>query len=61
MDLDLLRRILTNPEFITIKMIFYKGYTVAETANALGITRQAVNQMKNRALKKLKIIFMDKR
>lgn len=59
-DFDLLKKFLTNPEFIIIKMIFYEGYSVAETANANGITRQAVNQMKNRALKKLKIIFMDK-
>jgi len=41
-------------------MLFYEGYTVAETAGAIGITRQAVNQMKNRALKKLKNIFVDK-
>lgn len=56
-DFDLLRKLLTNPEFIIIKMIFYGGYSVAETAGALGITRQAVNQMKNRALKKLKRIY----
>ncbi|MGB8455993.1 MAG: sigma-70 family RNA polymerase sigma factor [Anaerocolumna sp.] len=59
-DFDLLRKILTNPEFIIIKKIFYDGYSVTETANAIGITRQAVNQMKNRALKKLKKIFVDK-
>jgi len=59
-DFDLLKKILTNPEFIIIKMIFYEGYSVTETANANGITRQAVNQMKNRALKKLKITFVDK-
>lgn len=59
-DFDLLKKVLTNPEFTIIKMIFYKGYSVTETAIAIGITRQAVNQMKNRALKKLKIIFTDK-
>lgn len=59
-DFDLLKKILTNPEFIIIKMIFYEGYSVTETANINGITRQAVNQMKNRALKKLKLVFTDK-
>ena len=59
-DYDLLRKLLTNQEFNIIKMLYYDGYTVTETAIAIGITRQAVNQMKNRALKKLKKIFMDK-
>lgn len=59
-DYDLLRELLTNQEFKLIKLLYYDGYTVAETAVAIGITRQAVNQMKNRALKKLKNIFMDK-
>jgi RNA polymerase sigma factor (sigma-70 family) len=59
-DLDLLRKLLTNAEFAIIKMVFYDGYSVTETGNALGITRQAVNQMKNRALKKLKKNFADK-
>lgn len=59
-DLDLLKKILTNPEFLIIKMIFYAGYSVSETANAIGITRQAVNQMKNRALKKIKKVYADK-
>ncbi|MGN6711050.1 sigma-70 family RNA polymerase sigma factor [Anaerocolumna jejuensis] len=59
-ELDLLKNILTASEFIIIKMIFYDGYSVTETANANSITRQAVNQMKNRALKKLKLVFSDK-
>ncbi|WP_455716673.1 sigma factor-like helix-turn-helix DNA-binding protein, partial [Anaerosporobacter sp.] len=60
-DYDFLEKFLTKPEFIIIKMIFYEGFTVTETANANGITRQAVNQMKNRALNKLKTILLDKR
>jgi RNA polymerase sigma factor (sigma-70 family) len=56
-DLELLRKVLTYQEYMIIKMIFYEGYSVAETANVNGITRQAINQMKNRALKKLKIVF----
>ncbi len=59
-DYDLLRELLTNQEFTIIKMLYYDGYTVTETADAIGITRQAINQMKNRALKKLKNIFVDK-
>ncbi len=41
-------------------MIYYSGYTVAETAYVIGISRQAVNQIKKRALRKLKTIFSDK-
>lgn len=61
LEFDLLKKFLTYPEYLVIKMTFYEGYSVTETANFNGITRQAVNQMKNRALKKLKLLYMDKR
>lgn len=49
--------VLTELELSVIKMIFLLGYTVSETAYIYGISRQAVNQTKNRALKKLKTWF----
>lgn len=53
-------RILTKSEVSVIKMIYISGFTVKETAYMLGITRQAVNQRKMRALKKLKAQLVDK-
>lgn len=52
--------ILTKTEFLIVKMIYCSGYTVAEIAFVFGISRQAVNQMKTRALKKLETMFSDK-
>ncbi len=55
-----IERVLTKPETDVIKMIYLMEYSVCETAQELGTSRQAVNQMKNRALKKLKTQFLDK-
>jgi DNA-directed RNA polymerase specialized sigma subunit len=41
-------------------MIYFTGYTVTEIASFYGTSRQAVNQMKNRVLKKLRNAFSDK-
>jgi DNA-directed RNA polymerase specialized sigma24 family protein len=41
-------------------MVYLNGYSVCEAAHRLGTSRQAANQMKNRALKKLKTQFADK-
>lgn len=60
LDFDILLKSLTESEFTVIKMIYYIGYTVTETATYFGVSRQAVNQMRNRALKKLKRVFSDK-
>lgn len=57
---DFLLKSLTKSEYTVIKMIYYGGYTVPEIASYCGISRQAVNQMRNRALKKLKRVFSDK-
>ena len=46
-------QVLTKLELSIIKMIYLRGYTVTETANIYGISRQAVNQTKKRALQKL--------
>ncbi len=51
---------LTKTEYLIVKMIYCSGYTVVETAFVFGISRQAVNQMKKRALRKLETVFSDK-
>ena len=55
-----IERMLTKSETDVIKMIYLMGYPVCETAQKLGTSRQAVNQMKNWALKKLKTQLRDK-
>lgn len=45
--------VLTKSELGIFKMIYFLGYTVTETASIYGITRQAVNKTKKRALLKL--------
>lgn len=51
---------LTKKEETIIRLLYVKNYSVKEIASKLNITRQAVNQSKIRALKKLKKIYMDK-
>lgn len=52
--------ILTRPEASVIQMIYLRGYSACKAAQQLGTSRQAVNQMKNRALKKLRTQYADK-
>lgn len=59
-ELSFIQKILTKQELEVISMIYFTGYTVTEIANFYGTSRQAVNQMKNRALKKLRNAFSDK-
>jgi RNA polymerase sigma factor (sigma-70 family) len=59
-ELFALNKVMTKPEVTVIKMLYLQGFTVKEIASNLGITRQAVNQMKKRALKKLRILYADK-
>ncbi|WP_133016976.1 sigma factor-like helix-turn-helix DNA-binding protein [Clostridium cuniculi] len=47
-------RILTIYEKEIIRLIFFDGYKVSDIAKKTGKSRQAINQVKNRALKKLK-------
>ncbi len=56
-ELSFIKKILTKQELIVISMIYFTGYTVTEIASFSGTSRQAVNQMKNRALKKLRNAF----
>ena len=50
-----LKRTLTAKEFSVIYALIFKGLSVTEIAENQGISRQAVNQMKNSAIKKLRI------
>lgn len=59
-ELPGIESVLTKPEASVIRMIYINGYSACKTAQRLGTSRQAVNQMKNRALKKLKMQLMDK-
>lgn len=59
-DMQGFGQLLTKSELLIIKMIYYSGYSVSEIAIICGISRQAVNQTKIRALKKLKNLYSDK-
>lgn len=58
-DLSEAYSILSESEMYIIKMVYSCGYTVSEIAFIQGISRQAVNQMKKRALKKLEALFLN--
>ncbi len=58
-DLPSVGSVLTQSETSVIKMVFNSGYTSTEIANICGVSRQAVNQMKQRALKKLSVLVED--
>ena len=57
-DFFMLINPLTELQKKVIISLFYMGFSVSETADFLGISRQAVNQCKKRALQKLKEIVM---
>ena len=48
-----MKEILNQTEYQLICLIYYEGYTTAEIARIENKSRQAVNQLKQRALKKL--------
>lgn len=54
-----IQKILNKNEAAVIRLIYYLGYTTSETACYFGVSRQAVNQMKRRALRKLRCFFAD--
>ncbi|WP_245561124.1 sigma factor-like helix-turn-helix DNA-binding protein [Desulfoscipio gibsoniae] len=57
LELTGIDHVLTESELSIVKMIYLLGYTVTETADIYGISRQAVNQTKRRALQKLEKWF----
>ena len=48
---------MNKKEWFIIEQIFIKGRTAAEIGNLMGVTRQAVNQIKIRSLKKIKRVL----
>ena len=51
---DAMMDVLSEKERICIEMIVLRGFTAQHIADKLGVTKQAVNQCKNRALAKLR-------
>lgn len=49
--------LLTPREKYILSAIYERGMTVASLANALGVSRQNINQIKKKALAKLKLYF----
>ncbi|MCB8818091.1 RNA polymerase sigma factor [Desulfosporosinus shakirovi] len=56
-ELTGIESVLTESELSIVKMIYLLGYTVTETTFIYRISRQAVNQTKKRALKRLEKWF----
>lgn len=54
-----IQNVLSEREYQVIVLLFHDDCTVTEAAKRIGRSRQAVNQIKNRALKKLKQQFVD--
>jgi len=52
-----MKSLLSDKEYSCIEYIYKYGYSVSEVADLMGVSRQAVNQCKNRALKKLIYIY----
>lgn len=51
---------LTDKEIMILDAIYGKGYTVSDVAAFLGVSRQNVNQIKMRAITKLKRLYVQK-
>ena len=56
--MDTLRKVLTKREFLCIRLIVLDGWTAEEVSKWIGVTKQAVNQCKKRALEKIKKIYI---
>ena len=56
--IDLMKSVLTEREFMYIKLIVIDGYTAEAISGHFGVSKQAVNQCKRRGLKKLKKIYI---
>lgn len=51
---------LSEREQVILRQFFAYGYSIGEIAQQLGISRQAVNQAKNRALGKIRKAYLGK-
>ena len=57
MIIDWMKSVLTEREFMCVKLIVLDGWTADAVAKKLGVSKQAINQCKNRALSKLKKFY----
>lgn len=55
--IETLKKELTPNEYDIIVLRYFEQYTIQEIADIKGISRQAVNQMHNRAIKRLQKVF----
>ena len=53
-------KVLTKKEAYIMKLLYVYYLSVSEVADYMKISRQAVNQSKNRALKKIKELYLYK-
>ncbi len=51
---EMLKCYLTNKEYICFSMMVVKGFSASQVSKRLGMTRQAINNTKNRSIKRLK-------
>ena len=58
MFMETIQAELTEREFLCLRLIVLEGYTAEEVSKRLGVTKQAVNQCKKRALEKVKKIYI---
>lgn len=57
MTIDLIKSLLTEREFMCVKLIVIDGWTADMVSKKLGVSKQAINQCKLRALKKVKELY----
>ncbi|MFU7517667.1 sigma-70 family RNA polymerase sigma factor [Clostridium sp. HCS.1] len=55
--LDLFNK-LSKKEYKIMKLLYINNLSISEIANLMKISRQAVNQCKNRALNKIRSIYL---
>ena len=55
--IDTIASVLTKKELFCVKSIIFDGYTAEQLAAYFQVSKQAINQCKNRALKKLRSIY----
>ncbi|MCI8388376.1 MAG: hypothetical protein HFE63_07950 [Clostridiales bacterium] len=55
--IETLKQVLTEKEFSYAYQIVFEGHTAEQVADKLGISKQAVNQGKNRAFHKLRELY----
>ncbi|WP_407080861.1 sigma factor-like helix-turn-helix DNA-binding protein [Clostridium celatum] len=51
--------ILNESEKNILKLFFVENFSISEISKLMNVSRQAINQNKNRAIKKLKYIVAD--